>query len=180
MWVVPWQPVFVPRSPSRYFIHHNKFTGTGQYAEGFYFLDDAANPWIQAAAWNNTVELQDSLSEGIGVYHTKGTALWNNSVTGSAGVDAIGLWSSTFAAVANNNVSGFTVDGISGFAQIYLDSSTTNDLVFCAEGSVTVLNQGTNNAIIGCQRSTTSAEAATHAPAVTRPNLLRNKLQLPR
>ncbi len=172
MWVVPWQPVFVPASPSQYFIHDNRFTGTGQYADGFYFLDDAANPWIQAAAWNNTVQLQDTLSEGIGVYNTKGTAVWNNSVTGSGGFDAIGLWSSTFDAVANNNVSGFTVDSTSGLAQIYLDPSTTNDLVVCGERSDTVLNQGTNNAIIGCQQSTASEEDARSAG---RPNLQRKK-----
>ena len=173
MWVVPWQPVFVPASPSRYLIHDNGFTSTGQYAEGFYFLDDAANPWIQAAAWNNTVELQDTLSEGIGVYNTKGTALWNNSVTGTDGFDAIGLWGSTFDAVANNNVSGFSIDSTSGLAQIYLDPSTTNDLVVCGERSDTVLNQGTNNAIIGCQQFTASAE---EARAAGRSNLQRKKL----
>jgi hypothetical protein len=180
MWVVPtWVP-FVPSSPSRYMIHDNKFIGTGQYADGFYFLDDAANPWIQAAVWNNTAEVQANLSEGIGVYNTKGTAVWNNSVVGSDGTDGIGLWSTTLDAVINNNVSGFTVDSTSGFAQIYLDPSTTNDLVVCAERSDTVLNQGTNNAIIGCQHSAASAEAATHtAPSATRPNLPRKKLQLP-
>lgn len=177
MWVVPtWVP-FVPSSPSRYLIHDNKFTGTGQYADGFYFLDDAANPWIQAAAWNNTAEVQSFPSEGIGVYYTKGTAVWNNSVTGSDGTDGIGLWSTTLDAVVNNNVSGFTVDSTSGLAQIYLDPSTTNDLVVCAERSDTVLNQGTNNAIIGCQQSTASAEAATQtAASATRPNLQRKKL----
>jgi hypothetical protein len=175
MWVVPWQPVFVPASPSRYFIHDNRFTGTGQYAEGFYFLDDAANPWIQAAAWNNTVELQDTLSEGIGVYNTKGTVIWNNSVTGADGFDAIGLYSSALDTVINNNVSGFTVDGTLGNAQIYLDPSTTHDLVVCAERSDTVLNQGTNNTIIGCQQSAASAKAATSA---ARPNLPRKKLPL--
>ena len=171
MWVVPWQPVFVPASPSRYFIHDNKFTGTGQYADGFYFLDDAANPWIQAAAWNNTVELQDTLSEGIGVYNTKGTVIWNNSVTGSDGRDGIGLWNSTLDTVIGNNVSGFTVDS-TGLAQIYLDPSTTRDLVVCAERSDTVLNQGNDNIVIGCQQSTASAGAASSA---ARPNLLRKK-----
>jgi hypothetical protein len=172
MWVTPWQSVFVPASPSRYFIHDNRFTGTGQYAEGFYFLDDAANPWIQAAAWNNTVELQDTLSEGIGVYNTKGTVIWNNSVTGADGFDAIGLYSSALDTVINNNVSGFTVDGTLGNAQIYLDPSTTRDLVVCAEHSDTVLNQGTNNIVFGCQQSTASAGAASSA---ARPNPLRKK-----
>ena len=167
MWVVPaWVP-FVPTSPSQYFIHDNKFVGTEQNADGFYFLDDAANPWIQAAVWNNTAEVQANLSEGIGVYNTKGTAVWNNSVVGSDGTDGIGLWSTTLDAVVNNNVKGFTVDSTSGLAQIYLDPSTTYDLVVCTERSNTVLNQRTNNAIIGCQQSTDSAKAATSA---VRPN----------
>jgi hypothetical protein len=182
MWVVPWQPVFVPNSPSRYLIHDNKFIGTGQYADGFYFLDDATNPWIQAAAWNNTVQLQDTLSEGIGAYNTKGTVLWNNSVTGTDGFDAVGLYSSTLDTVINNNVSGFTVDSTVGNAQIYLDPSTTHDLVVCAERSDTVLNQGTNNTIIGCQQPTTTPAAATDsvAPAVSahKPNLPKGKPQL--
>jgi hypothetical protein len=174
MWVIPWQPVFVPTSGSRYLIHDNQFSATGQHAEGIYLYDNATNPWIQAAAWNNTVELQDTLSEGIGVYNTKGTAVWNNSVTGSDGTDGIGLWSTTLDAVVNNNVSGFTVDS-TGLAQIYLDPSTTHDLVVCAERSDTVLNQGTNNIVIGCQQSTASAQAATSA---ARPNLPRRKSPL--
>lgn len=172
MWVVPWQPAFVPKSPSQYLIHDNQFSTTGQFAEGLYFLDDPANPWIQAAAWNNTVELQDTLSEGIGVNFTKGTAIWNNSVTGTDGLDAIGLWSSTLDTVIGNNVSGFTPDPTVGNAQIYLDPSTTHDLVVCAERNDTVLNQGTNNIVFGCQQSTASAHAATSA---TRPNLPRRK-----
>lgn len=171
-WVVPWQPEFVPSSSSRYLIHDNTFGATGQYAEGMYLYDDTANPWIQAAVWNNSVELQETLSEGIGAYNTKGTMIWNNTVTGSDGVDAIGLWGSTLDTVIGNNVSGFTPDPTVVNAQIYLDPSTTHDLVVCAERSDTVLNQGTNNIVIGCQQSTASAHAATTA---TRPNLPRRK-----
>ena len=174
MWVVPtWVP-FVPTSPSQYFIHDNKFVGTEQNADGMY-LDDEVPPFIQAAVWNNTAEVQANLSEGIGVYNTKGTAVWNNSVVGSDGTDGIGLWSTSFDAAANNNVSAFTVDSTSGLAQIYLDPSTTNDLVVCAERSDTVLNQGTNNAIIGCQQSTASAASAEEARSAARANLLRKK-----
>ena len=183
MWIVPsWTP-FVPSSPSWYSIHDNKFIGTGQNADGMYLLDDVTNPWIQAALWNNTVRVKDVLSEGIGVYYTKGTTVWNNSVMGSDGTDGIGLWSTTLDTVMTNNVSGFTVDSTAGLAQIYLDPSTTHDLVVCSERSDSVLNQGTNNAIIGCQQSTASAEAATRtAPATSaaRPNLPRKKLQLPK
>jgi hypothetical protein len=172
MWVQPtWVP-FVPSSPSWYFIHDNKFIGTEQNADGMFLYDNVTNPWIQAAVWNNTARVRDILSEGIGVYYTKGTAVWNNIVTGSDGYDGIGLWSTTFDTVTNNNVSGFTVDSTAGFAQIYLDPYATYDLVVCAERSNTVLNQGTNNTIIGCQQSTTSAEAA---PSAARPNLLRKK-----
>jgi hypothetical protein len=182
MWVSPtWVP-FVPSSPSWYFIHDNKFAGTEQNADGMYLYDNVTNPWIQAAVWNNTARVRDILSEGIGVYNTKGTMVWNNIVTGSDGYDGIGLWSTTLDTVTNNNVRGFTVDGTVGLAQIYLDPSTTNDLVVCAERSDTVLNQGTNNAIIGCPQSTASAKAATRtAPttSATRPNLPRKKPLLP-
>lgn len=168
MWVTTsWTP-FVPSSPSQYLIHDNTFIGTAQYADGMFLYDEVTNPFIQAAVWNNTAEVQANLSEGIGVYYTKGTAVWNNSVTGSDGTDGIGLWSTTLDAVANNNVSGFTVDSTSGLAQIYLDPSTTNDLVVCAERSDTVLNQGTNNAIIGCQQSTASADSAEDARSAAR------------
>ncbi|MGO9864820.1 MAG: hypothetical protein ACLPLR_14500 [Terriglobales bacterium] len=185
MWVIPWQPVFVPTSGSRYLIHDNQFSATGQHGEGIFLDDNATNPWIHAAAWNNTVELQDTLSEGIGVYNTKGTAVWNNSVTGSDGTDGIGLWSTTLDAVANNNVSGFTVDNTAGLAQIYLDPSTTSDLVVCAERSDTVLNQGTNNAIIGCEHSTAStasaedSRSAARAASASRRSLPRQKSLMP-
>ncbi len=158
MWVVPtWVPFF-PSSPSRYSIHDNKFIGTAQNADGMYLYDEVP-PYIQAAVWNNTAEVQANLSEGIGVYNTKGTAVWNNSVTGSDGYDGIGLWNTTLDAVTNNNVSGFTVDSTVGFAQIYLDPYTTYDLVVCAERSNTVLNQGPNNAIIGCHQLDPAAKS---------------------
>src|SRR6266516_5620384 len=37
---------------------------------------DPTNPWIEAMVWNNTVEFQDSFSEGIGIYNTKGPTIW--------------------------------------------------------------------------------------------------------
>ena len=172
MWVGPtWTP-FVPSSPSWYSIHDNKFIGTAQNADGMYLYDNATNPWIQAAVWNNTVKVKDILSEGIGVYYTKDTAVWNNIVTGSDGYDGIGLWSSTLSTVTGNHVSGFTVDGTVGYAQIYLDPATSYDLVVCSNSKNTVLDQGTMNKIVGCQQSAGSAEAAT---SVARPNLLRKK-----
>lgn len=178
MWVVPWNPVFVPSSPSRYLIHDNKLIGTAQYGDGMYLLDDPTNPWIQAAVWNNTIELRNTLMEGIGAYNTKGTAIWNNTVTGMNGNDAIGLWSSTLSTVIGNNVTGFPVDP-TGYAQIYLDPSTAHDLVVCAEPSDTVLNQGTDNMVIGCQRPTatseTAAKTATPAASNSKPDVLKRK-----
>jgi hypothetical protein len=172
MWVsTSWTP-FVPSSPSWYFIHDNKFIGTAQNADGMYLYDNATNPWIQAAVWNNTVRVKDILSEGMGAYNTKDTAIWNNTVTGTDGYDGIGLWSSTLSTVTGNHVSGFTVDGTVGLAQIYLDPATSYDLVVCSNSKNTVLDQGTMNEVIGCQKSTASAEAATSA---ARPNLPRKK-----
>ena len=59
----------------------------------------------------------DTQMEGIGAYNTKGTAIWNNTVTDSDGADAIGLWNSSQDNGIGNNVNGFTV-GPAGFAQI--------------------------------------------------------------
>lgn len=167
-WVVPWQPEFVPTSPSWYSIHDNTFIGTAQYADGMYLSDDATNPWIRAAVWNNNAEVQATLSEGIGVYNTKGTAVWNNTVKGSDGYDGIGLWNSSQDTVIGNNVSGFTVDP-TGYAQIYLDPYTTYDFVLCSNPSNTVLNQGTNNVVIGCQQLDPAAKSV--SPAASKRSL---------
>lgn len=170
MWVVPWfLAVFVPSSSSQYWIHDNKFVGTGGvYNDGMYLSDDPSKPWIEAWVWDNKVEVQAPLMEGIGVYNTKRTAVWNNTVTGTDGFDAIGLWSSALSSVVGNNVSGFTVDP-AGYAQIYLDPSTAHDLVVCAEPSDTALNQGTDNVVIGCQQpaATSDAAAKSAAPAAS-------------
>jgi len=177
-WVVPWWPEFVSKGPSRYLIHDNKFVATAQNADAMFLYDDTSNPWIQAAVWNNAVEVQDTLSEGIGAYNTKGTAIWNNTVTGTDGNDGIGLWSATDSMVIGNNVSGFTVDS-TGHAQIYLDPSTTHDLVVCGEPSDTVLNQGTQNIVIGCQQSAAMTESATRsavpAASASKPGVAKRK-----
>lgn len=168
MWIVPWQLAhFIPASPSQYLIHDNKFSATGQSADPIYLFDYLPKPWIQASVWENSVAAQDSLSEGIGVNNTTGTATWNNSITGADGFDAIGLYSSTFATVIRNNVSGFTVDTSEGNAQIFLDPSTTHDFVVCAESSDTVLNRGARNVVIGCEQPD-----ATSAAPVAKPDSL--------
>ena len=179
-WVLPWFPEFVSKSPSQYLIHHNKFIATAaQNADAMFLDDDTSNPWIQAAVWNNRAEVQGTLSEGIGAYNTKGTAIWNNTVTGPDGNDAIGLWNSTRSTVIGNNVTGFSVDSTYGLAQIYLDPSTTYDLVVCAERSDAVLNQGINNTIIGCQQpaatSETAAKTGTPASSTPKPDVLKRK-----
>ena len=180
MWVVPYSFPYVASGPSRYWIHDNKFTGTGQYysptnfPDGIYLYDDATNPWIQAAIWNNKVQVQNNLSEGIGVNNTKGTTIWNNTVKGSDGLDGIALYASTLGNVINNNVSGFTVDP-SGYAEIYLDPSTTYDLVVCANPSTTVLNQGSNNLVLGCGVSVTSKMNAAPNSAVIQPKFSKKK-----
>ena len=185
MWVIPWiSSVFIPSSPSRYLIHDNKFVGTGQNAEGFYFMNEPNHPWIHVAAWNNVVEVQNTLPcplgltptgcEGIGAYNTSATAIRDNSITGTDGFDAVGLHNSTLSTVIHNNVSGFTIDSSVGLAQIYLDPSTSQDLVVCAESSDTVLNQGTNNTVIGCQPVAASG-SVDPTTAVPRPNVPKGK-----
>jgi hypothetical protein len=178
MWVIPWMPVglsvFIPSSPSRYAIHDNKFIGTGQNAEGFYFMNEPGHPWIHAAAWNNIVELQGPLSEGIGAFNTSATAILNNSVTGTDGFDAVGLHNSTLSTVIHNNVSGFTVDSSVGLAQIFLDSSSTNDLVVCSNPNDTALNLGTDNLVIGCGQ-VTATWSTDPANTLLRPNLPKGK-----
>jgi hypothetical protein len=174
MWVIPWQPVFVPSSPSLYLIHDNKFSTTGSPSQGIFLFNDPTNPWIQAMIWNNSIEPQDILSDGIDAYNTKGTAIWNNNITGT-GFDAIGLSGSTLSRVIGNNVSGFTPDPSVGLAQIYLDPSTTQDLAVCAEPSDTVLNQGTNNIVIGCTASGAAEKSVNPAISEPRPNLPKDK-----
>jgi parallel beta-helix repeat protein len=178
MWVVPWLPVFVPSSPSRYLIHDNKFSTTGPGAQAVFLQNDPTNPWIDAMIWNNSIENQDSLSDGIDAYSTKGTLIWNNTVTGS-GYDGIGLRGSTLSTVIGNNLSGFTPDTSVGLADIYLDPSTTHDLAVCSSPSDTVLNQGSNNFVVGCQQpeATLAAPTGNAGPTTSEsePNLPRRK-----
>jgi hypothetical protein len=166
MWVIPWMPgFFVPSKPSRYLIHDNTFFTTGTsslvgYVAGIVLLNtDTPTPWIDAVIWNNSIHLQENLSDGLDAVNTKGTVVLNNAVTGS-GYDAIGLHGSTASTVILNNVSGYTPDASFGFAQIYLDPGTSRDLVVCAESTDTVLNQGTNNSVVGCQQPPTVLEGA--------------------
>ena len=171
MWIVPWVGPFVSTSPTRYLIHDNKFFNTGQFAPCLFLVDNLTNPWIKAAIWDNDVKVQNSLSGGIIVENTKGTATWNNFIAGSNGLEAVGLFSSALDTLINNNVSGFTIDGTVGAAQIYLDPSTTYDLVLCTGPSDTVLNQGTNNLVIGCQQLGAASKSVSAADSINKRRL---------
>jgi len=167
MWVIPWiESVFLPSKPSRYIIHDNKFITTGTSS----FLGDLAgvvlssdtpdDSWIDAVIWNNTIQLQQALSDGIDAFGTKGTIIFNNSIAGT-GFDAVGLYGSTYSTVIGNNLSKFVPDPSQGIAQIYLDPGASHDLVVCGERSDNVLDQGTSNTVIGCQQPQASPKAAT-------------------
>ena len=146
MWVIPWQTVFVQTSTSSYLIHDNQFTATGPYADVLYLVDNFSDPWIKASLWQNTVTAQKFLSEGIGLYNTQGTSVWGNRVIGSDGYDAIGLWMSSHDWVAGNKVNGFAIDPEMGYAQIYLDPSSSDNVVSCYT-SDDVLDQGSNDTV---------------------------------
>jgi hypothetical protein len=175
MWVIPWDSsIFVPRKPSRYLIHDNKFFTTGNSSpflvDGIFLWNDTPDhPWIDAAIWDNSIQLKESLSDGLDAFNTEGTVVFNNNVTGS-GYEAIGLWGSTESEVIHNNVTDYTPDATFGNAQIYLDPSTSRDIVVCAESTDTVLNQGTNNFVVGCQQLPTAPSSA--GPTVPPPRLL--------
>jgi hypothetical protein len=87
----------------------------------------------------------------------------------ATGFDAVGLLRSTYSSIIRNNVRGFTP--LTGLAQIHLVPSTSNDLVVCATRSDTVLNQGTNNRVIGCQPTVATSATTTNStdPANSKP-----------
>ena len=131
--------------------------------------------------WNNSIQLQNTLSDGIDAVNTKDTTILNNTVTGS-GYDAIGLWGAPSSTVIHDNVSGFAPDTTEGsIAQIYLEPGR-HDLVVCAESTDTVLNQGDNNVVVGCQQPATTPEAETRSEApgssVHQPRIPRHKPSL--
>lgn len=159
--VVPWLPsVFEPRHASQYFIHDNEVFTTAQFSDGIVLVDQPPFPFIDAGLWNNNIELQDTLSEGVGVVSTISTTIWNNSIEGTGEFDGIGLYSSSLGAVVNNATSGITIDGSVGAAQIYLDPGTSQNFVLCATPRDTVLNQGSENIVVRCQPQAVSAAAA--------------------
>ena len=145
-WAIPWCCGFLPTKPSIFSIHDNTFRPTGEFADGIVLVDDPAQPWIRALVSRNTVEAQDIGSGGISAYNTRGTAVWGNRLSG-AGTDGIGIWNGKYSSVLANDVEGFTAVS----AQIVLDEATTHSAVVCRHPDDTVLNQGADNRIIGCQ-----------------------------
>ena len=180
MWVVPWC-CWTPTQPSYYSIHDNTFITAGPYANGIYLGDDAANPWIRATIYNNTIELKsDFMWAGIGAYNTRGTVIWNNNISGM-GADAIRLGgSSTFCTVIGNHVDGFFADPSFGLAKIYLGPASSRNLVVCPSPLDTVLDRGTDNKVIGgWPQGKTSAEGlalkSSLTPVALRPSFKKNK-----
>ena len=152
MWVIPWLGI-VPAKPAHYSVHDNTFITTGPYADGIYLMDDPVKPWIRAMIYNNTIELKsDFMWAGIGAYNTKGTVLWNNTIIGT-GAAAIQLGGDqgidTRCTVIGNHLRGFFPDPAFGLAQVHLGPATTHNLVVCANPLDTVLDQGTDNKVIG-------------------------------
>jgi hypothetical protein len=103
-------------------------------------------------AWNNAVELQSTLSEGIALVATRGVLLLNNSISGAGEVDAIGIYGGTLDTVIHNNLSGFALDSTQGVADIFLDAQASQNLVVCSSPGASVLNLGSENAVVGCQQ----------------------------
>jgi len=169
MWVIPWiSSVFIPSRPSRYRIHDNTFSTTGPSTTGIYLYNEPSHPWIDAFIRDNSIELQDILSDGIDAFNTQSTGILNNTVAGT-GYDGIGLWGSTYSAVIGNNVSAYTLDPTVGLAQLHLDAASNFDLVVCFNPNDTVLNQGTNNMVIGCQQLDAISKSV--SPANSKPRL---------
>jgi len=146
-WAILWCCGFLPTKPSLFLIHDNTFTSTGQFADGIVLVDDPANPWIRALVTNNTIEAQDIGYGGISAYNTKGTTIWNNRISGR-GADGIGVWNGTRASLLANDVEDFVADS----AQIVLDGTTSHSIAVCRTPSDTVLDQGQDNRLIGCQQ----------------------------
>lgn len=155
-WVVPWC-CWLPTKPSLYLIHDNTFKPTGPLADGVVLVDDPTNKSIYALINNNTVEAQDIFCcGGISAYLTNGTTIVNNKISGNGG-DGIGIWDGTYAAVLGNDVTNFTASP--DLAQIVLDGSllglpdTSHSTVVCKTSKDTVMNLGTDNKLIGCQKA---------------------------
>jgi hypothetical protein len=151
-WAVPWCCGFLPTKPSLFSIRDNRLNPTGDFADGIVLLDDPATPWIRAHLSSNTIEAQDIGYGGISAYNTLGTKVLRNRVSGH-GADGIGIWNGRGAVVVKNDVEDFVADYTAdyGHAQIVLDGTTSRTTVVCRTPSDTVLDQGEDNRLVGCQ-----------------------------
>lgn len=151
-WAVPWCCGFLPAKPSHFSIHDNRLNPTGEFADGIVLLDDPSKPWIRAHVFNNTIEAQDIGLGGISTYNTLGTQIHRNRISGH-GADGIGIWNGKGVVVVKNDVEDFVADVTAdyGHAQIVLDGTTSHSAVVCRTPADTVLDQGQDNRLIGCQ-----------------------------
>jgi len=169
----------MPQKPTQFIIQNNKIAAIGYYQDGILLFDNGVASGTGKTAnlivANNTLQMSgDELGPAFSAVQldsTEGVLILNNRITG-AGENGIGSWSGTQSAFVGNDLSHFTADPAGGLGDIYLDPTTTNDLVVCAEPTDSVVNQGANNVVIGCQDpAATAASTATEnaVPAVTRP-----------
>ena len=177
--IAPWQDAFVPSKPSLFFLHDNSLTSSGS-AYSIYLQDDPTNHWLYALAYNNTINAQDVVNDAIGAVFTTATTIIKNKLSGS-GQDGVGIYDGRYAAVLENDVTGFSPNP--GFAQIVLDGSlfglpdTSDSTVICKTPNDSVLNIGTNNKIVGCQQVATAE--AQRSTMTTAPNVPKKKPLFP-
>jgi hypothetical protein len=151
----PWQPAFVPSSPSTYEIHDNTFVSANDVrSKGIVVQDDPAHRWIQAKITHNAITLGGQRTEGIAVHDAAGTAISDNSITGTTGdARAVSLWGATKGSVTGNDLTGLAADPKVSPSQIYLDPATAETQVACSSPSNTVFDEGTGNTLTGCTRT---------------------------
>jgi hypothetical protein len=151
----PWQPAFVPASPSTCAIHDNTFvTANDVRSKGIVLQDDPANRWIQAKITHNAITLVGQRTEAIAVHDAAGTAISDNTVTGTTGdARAVSLWGVTKGSVTGNDLTGLAADPKASPSQIYLDPATAETQVACSSPSNTVFDEGTGNTLTGCTQT---------------------------
>ena len=147
----------IPNKPSFFNIHHNQVIAAPPYADGILLVDDPVSHLIYGLVHNNTVDVQNTCCGGITAVSTTRTTIVNNKISGTGG-DGVGIWGGSYAAVLKNDVSNFTASP--DLAQIVLDGMSTDSTVVCETPNDTVMNQGSNNKIIGCQLAVSTAQTS--------------------
>lgn len=166
-----WQgALHMPQKPTQFIVQQNTIAAIGYNQDGIFVFDNGpasgAGKTANLIVTDNTIQMSASevgpAFSAIQPMYTEGTLILNNRISGAA-ENGISLWGSTQSAAIGNDLNHFTADPAGGLGDIYLDPATSNDLVVCAEPTDTVVNQGNNNIIIGCQQPAASPEAATNA-----------------